>query len=227
MHILGGDLANVARRRDRSQQVNLAPGEDLVTFINHFNGVWVEATRRLSPRVLIDLLAFSGPQLFNYFGTLDLAALGSAVGWTGQKQSPVWLYVAREHTERWLHQQHIRDAVGKPGYTDRRFMAPVLATFVHALPYTLRDAAAIPGTALHLHIDGESGGDWAIVRKQDGWKLYMGTPEQAAAYIAMDEGVAWRLLTKGLTPAQGEEASSFSGDISLGRRVLDAVAIIA
>jgi hypothetical protein len=52
------------------------------------------------------------------------------------------LELAREYTERWLHQQHIRDAVGAPGQTDPRFLAPVLATFAHAFPVALRRVTA-------------------------------------------------------------------------------------
>jgi len=33
-------------------------------------------------------------------------------------------------------QQHIRDAVGKPGAKEPYYLAPVLSTFVYALPQT-------------------------------------------------------------------------------------------
>src|SRR5438045_2447830 len=62
LHILGGDLGNVSRRRD-GFQMKSTPGEDLVAFINRYNDDWVRVARRLSPRLIIDLLAFSGPQL--------------------------------------------------------------------------------------------------------------------------------------------------------------------
>ena len=53
---------------------------------------------------------------------------------------------AREFTERWVHQQQIRDAVGKPGLTERRWLHPVLDAFARALPHALRDHAAPGGT---------------------------------------------------------------------------------
>jgi hypothetical protein len=56
------------------------------------------------------------------------------VSWVGPDPVPNWLDVAREYTERWTHQQQARDAVGMPGLREPTFMAPVLATFVHALP---------------------------------------------------------------------------------------------
>src|SRR6266852_4119801 len=75
-----------------------------------FNDDWVRAARRLSPHVMRDLLAAAGPLLFAYFASLDLAATGGPVSWAGPAPAPVWLDVAREYTERWHHQQHIRDA---------------------------------------------------------------------------------------------------------------------
>jgi uncharacterized protein (TIGR03083 family) len=226
LHILGGDLGNISRRRD-GFQVSSKPGEDLVAFINRFNDEWVRVARRLSPRLIIDLLAFSGPKLFDYFASLDLSASGGGVSWAGLNPAPVWLDVAREYTERWLHQQHIRDAVGKPGLTDHRFMAPVLATFVYALPPTFRDVDAPPGTVLHLHIEGEAGGDWELAREGQGWTLLPGTPVSPDARVDMDQSIAWKLFTKGVTPQQAENAVRFYGDRRLGRQVLHAVAIIA
>ena len=48
------------------------------------------------------------------------------IDWAGPEPAPIWLHVAREYTERWVHQQHIRDAVGRPGLNERRWLGPVL-----------------------------------------------------------------------------------------------------
>jgi uncharacterized protein (TIGR03083 family) len=226
-HILGGDLGNISRRRDRFQSVSNLPGEQLVPFINRFNDDWVQAARRLSPRVLTDLLGVTGPQLFDYFATLDLSALGSGVSWAGLDPAPIWLDVAREYTERWLHQQHIRLAVDKPGLTERRFLHPVLATFVYALPVTFRDTTAPPGTTVHLHVDGEAGGDWTVTRANDSWVLFSGSPPTPQARVTMDQSTAWKLFTKGLTPSRAEHEITFQGDSALGKPILRAIAIIA
>ncbi len=229
LHILGGDLGNISRRRDdfHTPRDTLHRGESVVTLVNRINDEWVEGATRLSPRVIIDLLTFSGPQMFDYFASLDLSAYGEAVSWAGLSSAPVWLDVAREYTERWLHQQHIRDAVGKPGLTERQFMAPVLAAFVFALPPAFRDIEAAPGTAVHLHISGEAGGDWSLVREGSGWTLYAGAPDAPKARVDIDQDTAWRLFTKGIRPGDAEKTVSFEGDPQLGRQALNAVAIIA
>src|SRR5207248_389111 len=123
LHILGGDLGSLSRRRD-GHAAAARPGEELAVLVDRLNAEWVEAGRRLSPRLVTELLAFSGAPLFDHLRSLDLSATGGPVSWAGPGPAPVWLDVAREYTERWLHQQHIREAVGRPGLTDRRFMGP-------------------------------------------------------------------------------------------------------
>src|ERR1700753_355185 len=83
LHILGGDLGNLARRRDHHSipSGSLDNYSDLVAFINHINQQWVEASRRLSTRLIIDLLDHAGRQADAYFVSLDPNALGSAGKW--------------------------------------------------------------------------------------------------------------------------------------------------
>jgi uncharacterized protein (TIGR03083 family) len=227
LHILGGDLGNISRRRDGFSAPAGTSAPDLVAFVNGFNDEWVRAARRLSPRVVIDLLSFIGPQLFEYFSSLDLNAEGAGVSWAGLDRAPVWLDVAREYTERWLHQQHIRDAVSKPGLTHRRFMGPVLAAFVFSLPRAFSAIGAHAGTTVNLHIEGEAGGDWSLVREGAGWTLYTGAAEGAAATVSIDQDAAWRLFTKGIELDAARGALAIEGDRALGSNVLHAVAIIA
>ena len=227
LHLWGNDLGRLSRGRDGFSGAAPEEGESLVAFINRLNESWVRATRRLSPRVLRDHLRLSGEQTFAFFASLDPTALGEPVSWAGPEPAPTWLDLAREYTERWHHQQHIRNTVGAAGLTERRFLAPVLATFVHALPHTFRAVVAPPGTAVHLHIDGESGGDWSVARERGGWVLYSGAPAEPAARLTIDQTIAWRVFTKGLSPADAERQATLEGDRRLARRVLEAVAIIA
>ena len=145
LHLWGGDVNILSGGRDHyngppdaQPASDLSIWKNLVGFINNRNADWVSATRRISPPLLIELLADSGRQLNRYWPSLDLSATGPTVSWVGNGPMPMWVHVAREFTERWTHQQHIRDAVGRPGMTERRYLHPVLDTFVRALPYTLR-----------------------------------------------------------------------------------------
>ena len=226
-HLLGDDLSRLARQRDGFTEASPSPAETLVTFINGRNAEWVQALRRLSAPVLCDLLRWSGEQTAAYFASLDLFALGGSVSWAGPDPAPVWLDLAREYTERWHHQQHIREAVGAPGLTAPRFFTPVLATFVRALPHTFRHAAATSGTTVQVNITGASGGDWAVVGEEHSWVLYAGTAPQPAATVTLDQETAWRLFTKGISPQAARNAARIEGDRRLGAVVLKTVAIIA
>jgi uncharacterized protein (TIGR03083 family) len=142
-HIVADDLGVISRGRDRytASWIDASSLEALITAINAQNEAWVAATRRLSPRLIIELLEFGGERLAAHFRSLDLDAIGDPVSWTGPDPAPVWLDVAREYTEMWAHQQQIRDATGRPGLNDRRLFAPVLDAYVRALPYTFRMVA--------------------------------------------------------------------------------------
>ena len=86
--------------------------QDLVGFLNQLNADWIKAMRRLSPPVLIDLVDRAELELHHYLASLDPqepARFG--VAWAGEERSLNWFDVGREYTERWLHQQQIRDAL--------------------------------------------------------------------------------------------------------------------
>jgi uncharacterized protein (TIGR03083 family) len=175
-HLLGGDIGNLSRRRDAFT----LPGKpidgfsELVDFINEFNDHWVRAARRISPRMLSELLAITGPQFESYFASLDPDATGGPVSWAGPNRAPVWFDIAREFTERWHHQQQIRDATGREPLYEPYFLGPVLDTFVRALPYGFRKTVAPQGTVIEIEISGDAGGCWFLHRGTDEWELFLG-----------------------------------------------------
>ena len=232
LHVLGVDLGNLSVQRDGFVDASTAgprgdEWEALVAFVADLNETWVRAARRLSPRLLCELLAVTGEMIAAYFGTLDLLAMGHPVSWAGPHPAPVWLHVAREYTERWVHQQQIRAALGLPGFDDPTYVAPVLSTFVHALPHTLRHSGAAPGTRVRLTISGPAGGSWVALRTEDRWALGQADGAPAAATVTVDQDLAWRLFTKAVTPADALPRVRIEGDRSLGAVVLDTVSIIA
>lgn len=229
LHLLGDDVGILSRQRDsfRLAGPDIGSFADLVAYINHLNGVWLEAARRLSPLLLCQLLGFTGDLAYQHFRAIDLFGGTSLVTWAGPEPVPMWLDVAREYTERWVHQQQIRDAVGRPGLKERRFFAPVLAAFVWALPRAFAATTAPAGTAVDVVITGDAGGRWTLVREWDRWGLYQGMAQAAAAQVVLDQEVAWRLFTKGISPDDAREQIQIEGDEALGLNVLAAVAILA
>lgn len=229
LHLLGGDIDLLSRRRDGVRAATPGPPagfQELVASLDRLNQTWVEATRRISPRLLCELLAVTGEAAERYLTSLEPFAVEEPVSWIRPDPVPNWLDVARQYTERWTHQQQIRDAVGVPGLQEPAFLAPVLATFVHALPRAFSDVSAVVGTTVEVVIPGDAGGCWVLTRTPSGWELGTGPAQAPRARVALEAETAWRLWTKGIRPAAAQPAVSISGEQALGLPVLDAVAII-
>jgi uncharacterized protein (TIGR03083 family) len=229
-HLLDDDLRRLSFHRDGQPPPPAVIDSEasLIAFINRMNAEWVAVARRLSPRVLVDLLEVTGPWVEALFRSIDPDAPGFwSVAWAGEERSAHWFDVGRDYTERWLHQQQIRDAVGAPPLTARPWLHPVLELFVRALPHAYRDTTASPGSTVHLAVEGPAGDDWTLRRDPDGWRLYAGAAPDPSARATMTDDTAWRLFSKGL---HGDAAASrvrLDGDQALGAVVLRALAIMA
>jgi uncharacterized protein (TIGR03083 family) len=179
-HLLGVELGNVSVRRDR-WQLSPGTGEDPDAWLNSFNQQWVDAARRISPALLIELLDHAGRRFEEHAALLDPDADGGPVEWaTGHDPAPVWLDIAREYMERYVHQHQIRDAVRRPPL-GAALTAPVLTTAAHALPRALRPVTCPAGTVVTFTADGEGGGTWHLVQAHSGWELQSAQPPRPAA----------------------------------------------
>ena len=225
-HLVHDDLRRLSRTRDRySAGPAPEPGEPLASFLNNANERWVAQAAFLSPALLIDLLACTGPLLHAMWAGADLDATGEGVSWAGIDPAPVWLDLAREYTESWTHQQQIRDAVGRPGLTEPAFLDPVLDTFVRALPTTYASVHAPPGTVVVLVV-GDGRLTWSLRNTPTGWTLQPGQHADPAVRITMPADILWRLATGGVTPAAAEARTRIEGDDDLGRHALAIVSVI-
>jgi hypothetical protein len=87
---------------------------EFVEWLDALQDGWVQASRRLSSRLVIDLLAWTGPQLERMFRDQDTTAWTASVSWAGSEPVPVWLDHARELSEYWIHRQQLRQALNRP-----------------------------------------------------------------------------------------------------------------
>ncbi len=213
LHLLGDDIGYLSGARDQFsnpffRNKDLHEWKSLVKNINEANELWVRATARLSPKLLAGLLELTGNQFHEYVQSLDQMATGSVVSWAGPDPAPVWLDIAREYTERWLHQQQIRDAVNKPGLKEKRFFHPVLDTFVRALPHTYKDISVTYTTVLKFVVTGEAGNVWYLVGEANRWSLFLDVERQPVTVVTMDQETCWRLFTKGMNKDRQAERST-------------------
>lgn len=230
-HLLDTSLRRLSYGRDGldpSPGPTIASHADLIAYLNRLNAEWVAAARRLSPGVLIELLDSTAPEVHRFFQSLDPhAQAGFGVAWAGEESSPVWFDIGREYTERWLHQQQIREAVGAPGLTSRQWLHPTLDIFVRALPHTYRTVPAEAGRSVRLELEGEAGGVWTLVRQGEAWKLFTGSGGAPTTRIALSQDTAWRLFSKGLSQETARRRIKIEGDPQLGEPVLSALAVMA
>lgn len=230
-HLLDGNLRGLSMSRDgyfgeKASPVNSF--QELVAFLNKLNLSWTNATKRLSPQVLIELLETTGEQYSAHLQTLnpDENALFS-VAWAGQEISPNWFHIAREYTEKFLHQQQIRDAVHKFGIMTRELFYPFIDIMMYAFPHTFKDTVLDEGTIISIIVSTAIGGQWNIVRTKTGWKLNKDNIQTSDARIMIDPDMAWKLFSKSWTPQMVSGKVEITGNRELGEQALRLVAVMA
>ncbi|MGW5385124.1 maleylpyruvate isomerase family mycothiol-dependent enzyme [Nocardia sp. NPDC003963] len=228
-HLLNDYLRRISGSRDAHGGAVFADDETLPAYLARVNGEFVHAMRQCSPRVLVDLLAHMGPELDRVWAeTADLAGPARLdVSWAGTDTSPAWLDIAREYTEFWVHQQQIRDAVSRGGADDAALVRPVLVTFLHAVPWALRDRIRSDGTAVHFEITGPAGGCWSVVSDGTRWNLTAAQAEDPAAVVRMDQDSFWRLASRGITVDQARRRAELRGDPELVEGATTLLAVVA
>jgi uncharacterized protein (TIGR03083 family) len=230
-HLLDTALRRLSSGRDGfivAPEGGIPSYADMIAHLNRLNAEWVGATRRLSPLVLMELMDVMAPKVHALFSSLNPHARALfEVAWAGQESSPAWFDIGREYTERWLHQQQIREAVGAPGLVGRDWLYPALDIFMRALPHAYRAVDAEQGRSIHVVVRGQAGGDWTLRREPQGWGLFTGRDDQADAHVSLDQETAWKLFSKGLSPETARRSILIEGDQRLGEAVVGVVAVMA
>jgi uncharacterized protein (TIGR03083 family) len=226
-HLLDGDLRRLALVRDGHAAARPASPAlaDVVAFVNEINTAGVSWGRRLSPRLLTDLLERSGEWVARHVQSLrpDAEAV-LPVAWADEQSSTNWMDTGREYTERWHHQMQIRDAVRAPTLLQPRWLVPLLELSVRAFRRAYRDVAAPAGTAVAFEV--EDAGAWSVVREADGFVVLRGRAPRPAASVTTDPDTAWRLLYNALTPQAARERVHATGEPALLEPLLAARAVM-
>ncbi len=229
-HLLGGSLGRAAATRPTSPTpTNPASQtfEEIVAEIDRSNAEWISAARRINPELLIAYIKMADQHMLTYFRSLEpFAAAPIPVTWAGEKASQAWFDIAREYTEKWLHQQHIREATGRPLLNTHHWLFPVLDTFLRALPYTYRGIVAKDSAAILFKITGTAGGNWSLIRQDSGWALFSGQVPRPTTQVTLSQDTAWRLFTKGIEPDIAQQRTVITGNLALGLPLLDMVSIM-
>ncbi len=230
-HLLDGNLRTLSMLRDGYFPPPSAPIDSYAQLVKHLdqlNADWITAARRLSPQVIIDLLAATGREYNDYLTALDPAAPAVfPVAWAGEDQSANWFHLAREYTEKWHHQQQIREATGRPGdLLTYPLYHPYLDTSVRALPYHYREVAAPSGTTIAFLFQGEEEKSWWLLKVQEGWALHTGKVADPTCVVRIPDDCAWRIFTKGITRSAALAQATITGPRHLGEPAFSLLAIM-
>jgi len=228
-HLLDTALRKLSMVRDSCyvETVNIGSPQDLIALVNRLNQEGVTVYRRLSPRVMIEMMKEACEQSARYHESVDpFVPVAFSVSWAGEESSLNWFDTARELTERWHHQQQIRLATNRPGIMTPDLYHPVLDCFVRGLPHAYRQVDAPVGTLVLLEISGECGGRWVLVRESPGWGLRERFEGRFASRVRMPQELAWRVFTKGVDRDSARAQVEIEGNRDLGEHVLQLTAIV-
>lgn len=230
-HLLDGNLRTLSVQRDGymgEKPENINSYQDLVVWLNQLNADWVKASKRLSPSVLVMLHRLTGKMVSDYYCSLDPHAKAVfSVAWAGEEESYNWFHVAREYTEKWLHQQQIRDAVNKPGILTSEYFVPFLETSLQALPHTFKDIEAMDGTTLQITITLPQEESWYLTREHGRWMVTRATQHRPKATLTLEANAAWKLFSKSWRPEDAKPFTTIHGDVALAERALHLVSFMA
>lgn len=221
-HLLDGALRRLSAGRDGYHLLagDIISRDELLSYLNDLNADWVQAYRRVSPAILTKQLRNAQDELYEYLKDLDPDAIAIfPVSWAGEEISSNRFDVAREYTERWLHQQQIRQAVGAGSILEPYFYQPFLQICMKALVFHYRDLNFPEGTSLIVEIVGDAGGKWSIIRKGGKWQ-FDHSERLSDAQVFIDQNITWMLFSKGIDIIEAGQYWQVIGDQELGRHVL-------
>ncbi|HEY0897025.1 MAG TPA: maleylpyruvate isomerase family mycothiol-dependent enzyme, partial [Sphingobacteriaceae bacterium] len=230
-HLLDTCLRRLSIGRDGFR--TLPPSGDpsfgnMVRFLNDLNASWVAAFKRVSPEVLTGMLETFQPEYERYLAGLDPE--GPAlfpVAWAGEEQSKNWFDIAREYTERFLHQQQIRHAVGAESLLTRELYFPFLDILMQALPFTYNTWLPDTPESVTVRVDiiGEAGGSWTVRKDTSGWAFASET-RTPDSQVYISEQIAWLLLSKGIDVMEARQFWQVTGDQELGSGALRMISVM-
>jgi hypothetical protein len=230
-HLLDGNLRPLSMLRDGF--FGVSPKENnsyqsLLEYLNKLNQDWVNVMKRLSPKVLIELLEHSGTEYIHFIENLkpnDKAVF--SVAWAGESESLNWFHIAREYTEKWHHQQQIRYALGCPEpLYEPKFYLPYLETSMRALPHHYRNVVAEIGESIEFVVSEM--GAWTILNQPNGWQIVNEQHRsKPSTQVIIPKKMAWKILTKATRHSEAEVEIEVLGKAVHGKHFLQMLAVMA
>ncbi len=213
-HLVGSDFGLLSRHRDRYHGT---PSPDRLTesqfieWLDDLQAEWVRAARRLSPRLVVDLLSWTGPRVAEVFRRQDPRQRTARVSWAGPDLVPVWFDQVRELSEYWIHRQQLLEALDRPSDLEPTLAGPILEGLRWAYPFRLGAVRSHPGDTVSIEMMGPVTARWLLVADDTGWNFASRAEGRVVGTLSTTTEQLWRLLTNNL-PTDEQEHLDLSGD---------------
>jgi uncharacterized protein (TIGR03083 family) len=125
--------------------------------------------------------------------------------------------------DSWSHEQDIRRAVGRPGHEEGPVVATTVAYFCQFLPFIVGKRAAAPEGSTAVFVIGDQP-PFAIEVVDGRARVAEVSPDEATVVLRMD-APQFAALVGGRSDAS-TEAVEVTGDVELGRRILEQMAFL-
>ncbi len=218
LHVLGDDLSLLSRQRDQAQPAVFRndAGEWAGSYrsLDEFNEHWVSTAEFFGTELIVELLRETGAWTLEWYTTVDPDALGEAVWFYSEDPTPYWMIAAREHWERWIHQNQIRRATGRPLLDEEGLLKTVIGTVMRAFPHAFRALRVDDGMTVGVSV--AELGDWTVQREHGAWRLYKGADDGANVGLSVPRESAVPLFSRGLTADEITHAVTVQGDSNIG-----------
>lgn len=230
-HLVDGSLQRISIIRDHYQHTfdpEPTTNHEFVSLLQQKNTEWIAAFRRLSPRIILEMLKKYDQEVFELYCRLkpeDPAVI--AVRWAGQETSAVWFDIARDYTEKWYHQMQMRMASGRELLMSERYLVPLYQTLLMGLPHHLNQQVPnLRDHMLQIEITGEIRLRNRLMHAGQGWTFAEDTTGVFETKVSIPAAIGWLLFTNTeRDKAKFSKTIEIQGNEQLARSVISLVSV--
>lgn len=191
--------------------------------IGALNELWVDTFRGRSPDQVLDAFREVTAERLTTLTEMPDEKFHAST-WTPAGQATYARFMQIRIFDCWMHEQDIRDAVGRPGNEDGPGAAVSVDEITHALGYVVGKRGKAPdGSSVTFDLTGPLPRRRHVV--VDGRaRVADGLPSDADVVISLPLGVFTRLCGGRIRARDAAEAITYRGDRALGQQIVDALA---
>jgi uncharacterized protein (TIGR03083 family) len=187
--------------------------------IGSFNEAWVLDMAGMAPAELIERFTNFTAQRLEALQSMDDAGW-CAEAWTPVGKESYGRFMRIRVFDSWMHEQDIRDAVGRPGHESGPAVTATLDEMAAALGYVVGKRAAAPaGSTVTYRLTGDAARD-VHIEVGERAALVDSLPAEPTVTLTMPVGVFTRLGGGRIGADEAAARIRVDGDAELGRRLI-------